>query len=68
MSNPFTTHPKSVGETYLEHAGVALWLAGQCVLAGLIALTHAVFPFFYERGASGRIAALNEFITNRTKK
>ncbi|MEO8104325.1 MAG: DUF6356 family protein [Betaproteobacteria bacterium] len=54
MSNPFTRHPQSVNETYIEHLGFALKFGAKMTLGGLAAMLHAVFPFLFETTA-GRI-------------
>lgn len=54
MKNPFTAHPRSVNETYLEHLGFAMRFGGKMTVGGLAALLHAVFPFLFVTTA-GRI-------------
>jgi len=62
MSNPFTEHPRSVGETYLQHAGFALKVAGVAQLAALAAALHALFPFWGQTTASGLLLGLADRI------
>jgi len=52
--NPFTQHPHSAGETYLEHGRFALKVAFFCLWASLAAAVHAIFPFLFKETA-GRI-------------
>jgi len=40
----FTEHPESVGESYVEHFGVAARFGGIMILGGLGAIVHAVVP------------------------
>ena len=47
MNNPFTAHPKSVNETYIEHFAFALRFGFKMVFGGIAALTHAIFPFLF---------------------
>ena len=54
MSNPFTAHPNSVNETYMEHFAFALRFGFKMTLGGIAALMHAIFPFFFVTTA-GRI-------------
>jgi hypothetical protein len=54
----FTAHPASVGESYIEHFGVALKYAGWLAAASFCALVHAVLPFMFEKTASGMIRAM----------
>lgn len=64
MSNPFTAHLQEAGETYWQHFGFAMRVAGLSIAAGLAAALHAIFPFVMQRTASqillglaGRISA-----------
>ena len=47
MKNPFTAHPHSVGESYIEHLGFALKFGLKMTLAGLAAVVHALLPFLF---------------------
>jgi hypothetical protein len=51
MQNPFTAHPRAVGESYAEHFGFAFRFGVKMTLAGLAALVHAVLPFLFVRTA-----------------
>lgn len=59
MSNPFTAHPASVGETYGEHFRFALAFGARMTLGGLAAMLHAVLPFLFITAASRRLDELN---------
>jgi hypothetical protein len=52
MPNPFTVHPASVGETYLEHMRFARRYGGRMLLGGAAAVIHSVFPFLFVTTAS----------------
>ena len=52
MPNPFTTHPASVGETYVEHMSFASRFGIRMLAGGLAALIHSVFPFLFVTTAS----------------
>ncbi len=58
LSSIFLAHPKSVGETYLQHFAVAFSFAlifGRLmVMAGI----HAIFPNLFETSVSDRIIAM----------
>lgn len=58
VTNPFTDHPRSAGETYFQHMRVALGFARQTIGAGLAALVHAFFPMFHKTTTSERIQCL----------
>ena len=52
MPNPFTAHPASVGETYLEHMRFARRFGGRMLLGGAAAVVHSLFPFLFVTTAS----------------
>ena len=69
LLHKFVDHPASVGETYLEHMGVAASFGGQMVLGGLACFIHALLPFTCERTASRRIALLHDrMVVNRGQR
>ena len=59
MRNPFTAHPNSVGETYLEHGSFACRYGAKMTMGGLAALVHGVFPFLFETTGSRITRELN---------
>jgi hypothetical protein len=59
MTNLFTAHPASVGQTYAEHLSFALAFGLRMVLGGLAAIVHAVFPFVFITTASRTVDELN---------
>ena len=59
MTNPFTAHPASVGQTYAEHCAFALAFGMRMALGGLAAIVHAVFPFAFITTASRTLDELN---------
>lgn len=63
----FLEHPRSVGESYVEHTAFALWFSAQLALAAAAALCHAILPFTCEKTASTIIAKLYERTHNRGK-
>lgn len=69
MNRLFTQHPQSVGETYVEHMGVAFGFGGRMVLAGLACLVHGLLPFLFVRTGSRTIAVLHDrMVANRVRK
>jgi hypothetical protein len=68
VTDLFTTHPASVGETYGEHLGMAASFGWRMVLGGLACLVHAVFPFLFEYTASNYIRCLNEQMVLKRRK
>jgi len=59
MSNPFTDHPRAVGETYLEHGCFACKYGLKMTLGGIAALLHGVFPFLFQTTGSRITRELN---------
>ena len=58
-------HPRTVGESYVEHAGIAGRFGATMVAGGLKCLVHAVLPSVFERSASDCVAKLNRELTRR---
>lgn len=54
----FLSHPRSVGESYAEHAGVAGRFGATMVIGGLACMIHAVIPAVFPRTASDRVKKL----------
>ena len=64
----FTKHPRSVGETYLQHMSASLSFALPMLLAGLASLIHSIFPFLCVKTGSSTIARLYErMVVNRSR-
>lgn len=65
----FTEHPRSVGETYLEHMGVAASFGGRLLVAGLACMVHAVLPFLFTKTGSQAITELHDrMVLNRRRE
>jgi len=52
VRNPFTAHPRTVGETYLQHGRFACRYGAKMTWGGIAALIHGVFPFLFETTGS----------------
>ena len=52
MRNPFTAHPRDVGETYLEHGVFACRYGAKMTLGGVAAFLHGLFPFLFQATGS----------------
>jgi hypothetical protein len=64
----FLAHPRSVGESYLEHSAFAFRMALRLIAAGGAALIHAILPCLCETTASRIIMAMNsEIVTRRAQ-
>jgi hypothetical protein len=65
----FTQHPRSVGESYGEHLGVAGSFGLRLTLAGLACLVHGLLPFLFVKTGSNAIRALHhDMVTHRQRK
>lgn len=61
----FLDHPRSVGESYTQHAVFAASFSARLLVAGLAALIHAFIPALFEKTASRIVAELYEKTRNR---
>ena len=59
MRNPFTAHPRDVGETWLQHGLFACRYGLLMILGGIAALIHGIFPFLFQTTASRITRELN---------
>jgi hypothetical protein len=64
----FTDHPRSVGETYVQHLASAGRFGGRMILAGLACLLHSVFPFLFVKTGSDAVRTLHDnMVVNRRR-
>ncbi len=61
----FLDHPRSVDESYSEHAVFAFGFSLRLFGAAFAALFHAVLPFAFEKTASRIVADLYDRTKNR---
>lgn len=54
----FLDHPRSIGESYAEHAGIAARFGWSMVVAGVACIVHAIVPALFPRTASGAVRRL----------
>jgi hypothetical protein len=67
--NPFTDHPATVGESYLEHMRVALGFGAAMLVGGLACIVHALLPALFVTTGSQTIEALHDrMVTKRRQK
>ncbi|WP_312489850.1 DUF6356 family protein [Sphingomonas sp.] len=65
----FTEHPESVGESYVEHFGVAARFGVIMIAGGVGALVHAVVPGLCTTTGSDTVAQLHaEMVAKRRRK
>ena len=63
----FSAHPSSVGETYAEHATIALRFGGTMLVGGVACMLHAILPGIFQRSASRRVRQLHRELTERER-
>lgn len=65
----FADHPRSVGESYLQHLAMAMSFALRMLTGSICCLLHALFPFLFERTGSRIIAELHDrMVVNRQRR
>jgi uncharacterized protein DUF6356 len=65
----FLEHPHAVGESYLEHLGVAAGFGSRLFLASLACFVHALVPGLCVRTGSNAIRSLHDrMVTNRSAR
>ena len=65
MTNLFTEHPATVGETYWQHMLMALKFSGNCALASVCLFVHSFFPFLFKDTGSGIIKNLFQIMVKK---
>ena len=65
----FVEHPATVGESYVEHMGVAFSFGGSMLVAGMACLLHGLVPALFETTGSEAIRTLHDrMVVNRNRK
>ena len=59
MRNPFTAHPRDVGESYLEHGFFACRYGVKMTAGGIAAFIHGLLPFLFQTTGSRITRELN---------
>lgn len=68
MSNPFTDHPHSVGETFMEHFFVATGVGSKMIMGGIACFLHGFFPFAFKTTGSRTIRSLYERLSHGARQ
>ncbi|HEY1710210.1 MAG TPA: DUF6356 family protein [Rhizomicrobium sp.] len=64
----FLDHPRSVGESYLQHLSTALSFGGRMIAAGIACCLHGFFPFLFFTTGSSTVRHLHDaMITHRSR-
>lgn len=66
--NPFTRHPREVGESYGEHLLTASAFALTMMAGGVAVLVHAFLPFLFQRTGSRTMTKLHRRMTGRADR
>ena len=64
----FTTHPNSVGESYLEHLAMAAGFSARLAFAALACAVHALLPFLFEKTGSRLIDELHDTMVRNRRR
>ena len=54
----FLSHPRSVGESYPEHAATAFGFGTRMIAGGVACMIHGVFPSLFTRTGSNTVKSL----------
>ena len=65
ITEKFTDHPASVGQTYFEHFKFAVKVSASLLKAFSACLIHAIYPPVHKNTASATIAELHNRIEQR---
>lgn len=57
--NIFTHHPRTVGDTYLQHLRFAFFNGIFLIIGGIVCLIHSFFPFLFTNTASTVVNKIN---------
>ena len=63
----FFDHPRSVDESYPEHAGVALRVGATMIAAGAACVVHGIVPALFTRTGSDAIRTLHARLGERRR-
>ena len=68
ISKLFTDHPRSIGETYGEHARTAFSFGWRMAVGGFACMVHAVVPGLFIKTASRTVVQLDAEMRGRKPK
>lgn len=61
----FLDHPRSVGESYVEHFGVATRFGARLIAGGVACMIHGVLPNLFTRTGSNTVKHLYSQMLSR---
>ena len=65
MDNPFTKHPKEIGESYLRHMSYAILFSIKLIYLSITVLIHSIFPFLFKTTTTDGLNKLNNKMNAR---
>jgi hypothetical protein len=65
MKNLFTSHPREVNETYIEHMRYALIFSSKLLFASVCSFIHAFLPFLFPKTSSSIVHFYHDYLTKR---
>jgi Family of unknown function (DUF6356) len=68
IKNPFTDHPHSVDETFVEHFFVATGFGTKMILGGIACCLHGFFPFAFTTTGSHTVRVLYEKMSSGARQ
>jgi Family of unknown function (DUF6356) len=68
ISKLFTDHPRTIGETYGEHARTAFSFGWRMAVGGIACMVHAVVPGLFIKTASRTVVQLDAEMRGRKPK
>ncbi len=71
LENPietvFLSHPRAVGESYVEHMRAATGFGTKMMLAGAACFIHGLVPALFKKTGSRTVVTLNDKLCRRTQ-
>ena len=63
--NIFTDHPRSLGMTWVSHAGGAIKIGAELIGAGAACIVHAIVPGWFTETAGRTVTRLHDHMVKR---
>lgn len=64
----FTEHPRLANETYFQHLGFTLGMAGRLIVCSFALIIHGLFPFLCTHTTSRQMAQCQKILDDRAQK
>lgn len=65
MNNIFTSHPKSMNETYCQHFFCAVKFGSKMFIGAIVCFVHALLPFLFKKTGSNLLFGMVHDYVNR---